>query len=300
MRACITNKKAIFATKKEKEMKRLSKSALIILITLSSCTHEFNYDPTDDIKSNAETIFGLIDPAQDWRTVTSGTVSITANADLDNIAKVQILTESPFFNDQAKILAEAEVTAGQTVNLSYDAPRENTRLIAACVDSNGKYYIKGFNIDDKEVSFSSTASAATRGLAITRATTDLPDLSSARLDFNESFMSYNAQRTKAKKSSWVGKNWDNDRLWQPTGTVSSNGWKISNSAIYKDAPALSDEDANTLKDIFDASLSRYDGKNPRNNLQFINESSYVKLFSNHLVFEGFVSAQTMSRIKNQQ
>ena len=86
MRACITNKKAIFATKKEKEMKRLSKNALIILITLSSCTHEFNYDPTDDIKSNAETIFGLIDPAQDWRTVTSGTVSITANADLDNIA----------------------------------------------------------------------------------------------------------------------------------------------------------------------------------------------------------------------
>lgn len=266
-------------------MKRLSKCALITLIALSSCTQEFNYDPTEDIKSNAETIFGLIDPNQDWRTVTSGTVSITANANLDNITKVQILTESPFFNDQAKILAEAEVTAGQTVKLSYDAPREDTRLIAACVDNNGKYYIKGFNIEDKEVSFSSS-SAATRAIGITRASSDLPDLSSVELNYNESFLSYNALRTAANKSNWIGKNWENDRLWWPTGTVSSNGWKISNSTIYKDATALTEDELANLQDIFKASLYRDDGKNPRNNLKLMNESSIVKLFGNHLVSNG--------------
>jgi hypothetical protein len=97
------------------------------------------------LKNNAENVFGIIDPNQYWRTVTSGTVTITANADLDDIAKVQILTESPFFNDQAKILAEADVTAGQTVQLSYDAPRENSTLVAACVDSKGHHYIKPFD-----------------------------------------------------------------------------------------------------------------------------------------------------------
>ena len=269
-------------------MKRKSNwvlTTILALSSLSSCTQEFNYDPSDEIMSNAENIFGLIDPSQDWRTVTSGTVNITANADLDDIAKVQILTESPFFNDQAKILAEADVTAGQTVKLNYDAPRSNNRLIAACIDSNGKYYIKGFNIEDENISFSSSTPATTRGLGITRASSSLPDLSTISLDFSSSFKSYNAIRS-TKNSEWIGKNWEQDRLWQPVGSLNSNGWTMSNSVIYKDAPALSDEDAATLQDIFDASLSRYVNGKPRNNLQYINESSTVKLFGNHLESNG--------------
>lgn len=265
-------------------MKRITYLAILALLGLSSCTQEFNYDPTQEIQENAENIFGLIDPNQDWRTTTSGTVTVTANAPLSDIAKVQILTESPFFNDQAKILAEAEVTAGQTVTLSYDAPRSNTRVIAACVDSNGKYYIQGFNIGDENVSFkSSSAPAATRAAVITRSGSELPNIS---LDFNESFLSYNAIRTLNNNSSWKDKNWENDRLWQPTGE-SSNGWTISNSTIYRDATALTEDEAATLKDIFDASLGRYNNdKTPRNNLQYINESSVVQLYGNHLVSNG--------------
>ena len=265
-------------------MKRITYLAILALLGLSSCTQEFNYDPTQEIQENAENIFGLIDPNQDWRTTTSGTVTVTANAPLSDIAKVQILTESPFFNDQAKILAEAEVTAGQTVTLSYDAPRSNTRVIAACVDSNGKYYIQGFNIGDENVSFkSSSAPAATRAAVITRSGSELPNIS---LDFNESFLSYNAIRTLNNNSSWKDKNWENDRLWQPTGE-SSNGWTISNSTIYRDATALTEDEAATLKDIFDASLGRYNNdKTPRNNLQYINESSIVQLYGNHLESNG--------------
>ena len=265
-------------------MKRITYLAILALLGLSSCTQEFNYDPTQEIQENAENIFGLIDPNQDWRTTTSGTVTITANAPLSDIAKVQILTESPFFNDQAKILAEAEVTAGQTVTLSYDAPRSNTRVIAACVDSNGKYYIQGFNIGDENVSFkSSSTPVATRAAVITRSGSELPNIS---LDFNESFLSYNAERTIKNTGSWANSNWENDRLWQPTGE-SSNGWTISNSTIYRDATALTEDEAATLKDIFDASLSRYNNdKTPRNNLQYINESSIVQLYGNHLESNG--------------
>ena len=275
---------SILGTKTVTNMKRISNWAIIALLAFSSCAKEFNYDPSEEINENAENIFGIIDPNQDWRTVTSGTVTITANADLDDIAKVQILTESPFFNDQAKILAEADVTAGQTVTLSYDAPRSNSRLIAACVDSNGKYYIKGFNIEDENVSFTraSAARAATRAAGITRATSELPNIS---LDFNESFLSYNAERTLSNNSTWKDKNWENDRLWQPTGE-SSNGWTISNSTIYRNATALPEDEAATLKDIFDASLGRYEGGKPRNNIQFINESSVVQLYGNHLESNG--------------
>ena len=277
-------------------MKRISNWAIIALLAFSSCAKEFNYDPSEEINENAENIFGIIDPNQDWRTVTSGTVTVTANAALDDIAKVQILTESPFFNDQAKILAEADVTAGQTVTLSYDAPRSNSRLIAACVDSNGKYFIKGFNLDDKEVSFNSSSSVATtRGLGITRGSLDLPDLSTVSLDFSSSFKSYNAIRS-TEYSEWIGKNWEQDRLWQPVGSVSSNGWTMSNSTIYKDAPILSPEDSATLQDIFDASLSRYVNGKPRNNLQYINESSTVKLFGNHLESNG-KAAITLSPVQ---
>ena len=264
-------------------MKRITYLAILALLGLSSCTQEFNYDPTQEIQENAENIFGLIDPNQDWRTTTSGTVTVTANAPLSDIAKVQILTESPFFNDQAKILAEAEVTAGQTVTLSYDAPRSNTRVIAACVDSNGKYYIQGFNIGDENVSFkSSSTPVATRAAVITRSGSELPNIS---LDFNESFLSYNAERTIKNTGSWANSNWENDRLWQPTGE-SSNGWTISNSTIYRDATALTEDEAATLKHIFEASLGRYDGGKPRNNLQFINESSIVQLYGNHLESNG--------------
>ena len=267
-------------------MKRITYLAILALLGLSSCTQEFNYDPTQEIQENAENIFGLIDPNQDWRTTTSGTVTVTANAPLSDIAKVQILTESPFFNDQAKILAEAEVTAGQTVTLSYDAPRSNTRVIAACVDSNGKYYIQGFNIGDENVSFkSSSTPVATRAAVITISGSELPNIS---LDFNESFLSYNAERTIKNTGSWANSNWENDRLWQPTGE-SSNGWTISNSTIYRDATALSEDEATTLQDIFKSSLLRddpqgYNGR--RNNIEYINKSRVVNYFNNHLVSNG--------------
>lgn len=266
-------------------MRKISIYALLSILSLGSCTKEFVYNDANDIKENAEQIFGLIDPNQDWRTTTSGTVSITADANLANISKVQILTGSPFFNKNAKILAETEATAGQTVTLSYDAPRTTTQVVAACTDNNGKYYIQAFNIGDKTVSFKSSA-AATRAAAITRAGAELPEIS---LDFKSSFQSYNAERAKSTNdaySSWKGSNWENDRLWQLTSSGNPNGWTVSNNTIYRNAPALSAEEEANLEIIFEDALGRYEKGKAKNNLPIIKESSRVRLYGNHLISTG--------------
>lgn len=250
---------------------------------------DFEEAHQEAIRQNAENIFGKIDPNQDWNSSVSGTITITADAPLKTIARVQILTESPFMNPDAKVIAETEAQKGQTVTLDYDVLNSYTRLIAACIDNEGHYHIKGFNIGDEKVSFKS---GATTRAAARRASSDI-DLSAIELKYDNSFMSYNALRTLSddnKYSSWKGKNWEKDRLWWAAGSV-SNEWTMSNSTIYRDATPLSDEDTTTLNEIFSASLGRYDyktngDKDPRNNLKLINESSAVKLYGNHLVSNG--------------
>ena len=75
-------------------------------------------------------------------------------------------------------------------------------------------------------------------------------------------------------------------MWQPTGSISSNGWTMTNSAIYRDARALSDEEISALEDIFNVTLYRYVNGKARNNLPFINQSDIVQLYGNHLVSNG--------------
>jgi lipopolysaccharide export system protein LptA len=90
--------------------------------------------PSDDqqaTKDRAKEILGNIDPAQEWNSIKSGSVTIVADAQLQDIVKIQILTESPILNENAKVLAEANVKKGESVTLSYDAPNVYSQLMAA-------------------------------------------------------------------------------------------------------------------------------------------------------------------------
>lgn len=270
-------------------MKKIFLLTTIGALALTSCTHDFgDYDGSinkpskEEINKNIAEIFGSIDPNQDWHMFSEGSITIFADAPLDNIAKVQVLTESPFFNENARVLNEANAHKGDEVTLTFDAPYDLTRLIAACVDDNGKYYIQAFSIGDKTVSFK-RSTAGTRGAAFTRAGAELSNIS---LDFKNSFLSYNAERTLSGNSTWKGKNWENDRLWQPTGSGSSNGWTISNSTIHRNATALSAEEEATLQAIFEDALGRYEKGKAKNNLPIIKESSRVRLYDNHLISTG--------------
>ena len=286
-------------------MKRITNFAILALLGLSSCTQEFTYDPTQEIKENAENIFGLIDPNQDWRTTTSGTVTVTANANLDDIAKVQILTESPFLNPNAKILAEADATLGQTVTLPYDAPRGTETLIAACVDSKGHHYITPFKLTDEQVSFQ-TAVSATR--SATRAEGDI-DVSGVTLDASSAQKSLNALRNiyadlakqtqdpymveQAQKQNnylWEGTNWSSEMLWQLSDNSTIGGdWKIVNGTVLKKADPITTAENEKLTAIFNAILPKYSNLaylKQYDNMEAIRNSAAVRFFKGHLTSTG--------------
>ena len=169
----------------------MTKKFLFMLLgaaAIVSCNKfDLNYDEAaaaekakeaQEVKENAAKIFGEIDPKQDWNSINSGAVSITANADLDDIVKVQILTEAPFLNNDAKVLAEATAKKGATIPLKYDAPNAYKQLVAACVDSKGVYYIQVFNVGETSVSFAQTTKASSPRRALAN---EAPDFTSLKL-----------------------------------------------------------------------------------------------------------------------
>lgn len=149
----------------------MKKSSLILfaaagLMTLASCSRDteiFNAENAKDaaIKANVEKIFGVtFNPNQDWCMTTSGKVTLTINTpELKDVAKVQILTTSPFGNSDcngAQILNQKNVKYGETVTLYYDAPKAFTELYAACVMNDGQYFIQQFNAGEEKVVFEPT------------------------------------------------------------------------------------------------------------------------------------------------
>lgn len=296
---------------------KISRLLTLLMASVFVGCSEFepNYDMTEVIKTNAENVMGLIDANQNWNTVTHGQVSITADANLRDITMVQILTESPFINDQAKVLAEVNVSKGQTVTLNYDAPRGNERLIAACIDDNGNLFIKGFYLNEKTVSFQKTATSGTRSL--TRAVGDQPDLAAVKVEWASSFESFNAKRTMlandakepqhylikdwmaemaSKKndnitlSNWQDSHWEMERMWVPTNNNNlGSSWTVVNNTVRSDAAALDDDEKATLEDIFQTTLYRQDpndGWGRRDNVQYFREGNAVRFFGNHLVTDG--------------
>lgn len=297
-------------------MRRLLLLSLVTSVFVS-CSHDFGtygsqIDPStlkdkdpnevtkEDIQANVANIFGAIDPEQDWNMVTSGTVNVTADANLPGITKVQILTESPFFNNDAKVLCEADAKSGETVTLSFEAPIANKRLIAACVNSEGVYHIQGFDIGQTSVNFSSRT--ATR--AATRGDAGYPSPSDIKVEFKNSTLSFNAARTiladeaaagsdselkqwvkDQEIAQWHDKGWENDRLWKATKNDNiGNNWKVDDKGtIYRLVNDLSDAERKNLEDIFNTSLIRDSHKD---NLSLIRNSEILNLYNNHLISNG--------------
>ena len=286
-------------------MKKIVLSAIAIAFTLCGCTsHDEGNDEYNNalIKENAQKVFGNIDPAQDWNSIKQGSVTITADANLDNIVKVQILTESPFGNKDAAILNEAKVEKGQKVTLVYDAPNVYDKLFAACVSSEGKYFVKVFNIGESSVSFKSTAAAR-----MTRSGEGYPSLTSIVL--GTPTPSFNAQRAIQSQASedhtvlindnvgggnyraydlWADGSWANEKMFAVTSTP-DNGWTFENGTIWKTVD--DDVDITTVKEIVNEFLSKtgaiHTTNNKSNNWETIVESTpYFVLNKNYLIATG--------------
>jgi hypothetical protein len=282
------------------------KTILLVLGTLAfaSCGHDFVYNDGALVDANAERIFGIIDPNHDWNSIASGSITVTADADLSDIVKVQILTESPFGNDEARVLNEVKVNKGDRVTLLYDAPNYYDELIAACVDSKGEYYVKVFSLTDTEVSFSNSAKARTRATDSGELPTGVGNI---KLEAKNMMLSFNAERAQTgvcsikddkgkayEYSEWVDSHWENDRLWKPTDTSLDNGWTITNGNIYRTIQnTYTAEEEKTLTAICNtylkknASSGEISTNGKRNNWQLIAENSkYFTVNNNYLISNG--------------
>lgn len=288
---------------------------LLATFVIASC-NKFDIDTSQtinkdaqEISDNAKTILGNIDPNQDWNSINSGSITVSADAPLKNIAKVQILTESPILNQYATILAEADVTKGETVELSYDAPNVYSRLIAACIDSDGHYHVKGFDLTESTVSFSSETQT-TR--AARRASIEYPDITKILLESKNAESSYNAKRTifaneaaagDAEKQAvatqgnitqWANSGWENDMLWKPTENYKLGGtWEVRNNTIMRTIPDLTSEEEQEIKDALGSFLDRTDNSekwNRKDNRKYIvekmRESNTVSFYNNQLTSDG--------------
>lgn len=294
-------------------MKKINLILSIGALLLAAC-QDFDYGDLpqsidEEALNHAALVLGVkIDPNHDWNTINSRKVTITADADLEDVAKVQILTESPFYNVDACVLSEVNATKGETVTLTYDAPTTYTRLIAACRSSKGVYYIKGFDVGTEQLSFTKST-RATGDVA----SGDYPDLSKVKLEYKYSTPSYNARRTilanEAAASGdatlqkfvndkninlWEGKKWENERLW---GTRNGNrveldrGWYFENNTVARVIDDIDEDEAATLKDIFDNYLGRtkfkVNGQDRRqDNMASVRNSDQVSLNNNYLISTG--------------
>lgn len=273
--------------------------ALTGALAVCSCSDKETdlYDGSAVAAQNAKSILGEFDKNQDWNSITSGSIAIKADAPLENIAKVQILTQSPFFNEDAMVLNEAETEGGKTVTLAYSAPAIYQTLVAACVSSEGNYYIQVFNVGDKEVSF--VTSKANARKAITRAAiNEVPTINTIKLE--APIKSLNARRAEAGTfaaggmtyTEWLDSGWENELMWSPADdNTFDGGWKMDKGAIYRDINGFSEGELANIQAIVNDFLvkpgyDKYSVNNKRNNLRLIRTSSHFTLNNNYLYTDG--------------
>lgn len=293
-------------------MKKIMTLAVCGILLLTSCVKGFDEvgpeptpDPTptptptnnkatqEEIDANVVKVFGTTFSAdQDWSSTKKYTISVTADAPMEDIAKVQILTEAPYFNEDARVLNEAEISKGQTVSLTYDCPSEYTDLVAACVDSKGIYYVAGFKAGDTDVKFTEPAKARTRA-AYDLPT--LPDPAGLKMKYKNSYLTYNAMRARmagqegeeAVIDPWKDSEWDNERIWMLSNEGGNGTWKVEKSAIYRDV-TITDAEKQGLETILAALGGKKgrDGTYKTMNLNTIRTSPVYELTKNYLVADG--------------
>ena len=197
-----------------------------MVVAIYSCTKEKDlYDPNydsnsetenkteDAVTENVKNIFGVtFDAEQDWVMLQQHEVSIVADAELDDIAKVVILTSVPSDKANAFVLNSAKVKKGETAELVYDVPEGVNRLIAVCVASDGSYRFKGFNVDQDIVSFAKKSNA--RG--VRRAYEDagfpatLPTIREIQKTYNATYTESNDDYYQL----WKNSGWEDDRFYR--------------------------------------------------------------------------------------
>lgn len=198
------------------EMKKvviLSFAALAIV----GCKHDLDDVLVSDKDlgvENAKAVLGEnLDFTSDWGMLKSSSVTITADAEGIDIAKVQILTANPFTTEKAFVLNEVAAKKGEKVTLNYDAPNFLDSVYAACLDAQGHYRVKDFKIGQETVSFNNQAVAQTARRAAVATPTVLTGKDSWNATRLAAYKADNKVSTQWKDSKW------NDKLYDISATI---------------------------------------------------------------------------------
>ena len=97
-----------------------------------------------DRMAYAEKVLGItIDKQQDWVLTNEYSVSITADADLDDISAVAVLDANPYAGENNRLIV-GSLTNGGTTTLKFRAPKNVDMLYAACLTSDGQCVARPF------------------------------------------------------------------------------------------------------------------------------------------------------------
>ena len=274
---------------------------LFAAIAIVASCGKYQFDATqvsqEVANQQAKNQLGIdIDPNQNWKTIHHGSVTVTANADLENIVRVEILTETPFSNEDAMVLSSMDCQPGQQVTLTYEAPDYLTQLVAACVSDQGEYYIKLFDIDSQTVDFKVTSNGARTRAAAAGGFPSTIVLGQGEKSFN-ALRAEESQNNKygicikddKSKSrwytAWKDNSWANDMLWVHKSVEGEGGWVMKEGAIRRDVTDV--VDLTTIKYDVETYLKKFgNGINGKsNNWNTIQQNAYFQEF-NELTSDG--------------
>ena len=123
-------------------------------LSLESCNKEmFNQQVYDTIITQQFPI-DPIDDTHNWELSTRRSIVIKANANMENMEKVMVLSKNPLTSSDAQIMAEAEATTeGGLHTLLFAAPSSQTSFYAAVKTTDKQYAVVPFTTSNSQVSF---------------------------------------------------------------------------------------------------------------------------------------------------
>lgn len=149
-------------------MKRNNTILLLIAtalgLSLESCNKEMFDQQVYDTIITQEFPIDPIDQTHNWELSTRRSIVIKANANMENMEKVMVLSKNPLTSSDAQIMAEtAATTEGGLHTLLFAAPSAQTTFYAAVKTTDKQYAVVPFTTSTREVSFESKTVGTLKG-----------------------------------------------------------------------------------------------------------------------------------------
>lgn len=133
-------------------------------LSLESCNKEMFDQQVYDTIITQEFPIDPIDQTHNWELSTRRSIVIKANANMENMEKVMVLSKNPLTSSDAQIMAEtAATTEGGLHTLLFAAPSAQTTFYAAVKTTDKQYAVVPFTTSTREVSFESKTVGTLKG-----------------------------------------------------------------------------------------------------------------------------------------